>query len=174
MKKEPLIPEEINGIIRLIGEEWMLIGTYDAAHARANAMTASWGNVGVLWGEPVCICYVRPGRYTHRLIEETERLSFSFFGGEERFRRALALCGSVSGRDRDKLAEAGLTYVLTDGVPVFDGARLTVIGKKLYTGSLSADGFADVEIMRRHYPEHDLHDFYVCRIESCIYSEIEK
>lgn len=174
MEKDILMPEELNGVIRLIGEEWMLIGTYDAEHSRANAMTASWGNVGVLWGEPVCICYIRPSRYTHKLIGEVERLSLSFFGDGERYRRALALCGRVSGRDRDKLAQAGLTYVLSDGVPVFDGARLTVIARKLYTGSLSADGFADPEILRRHYPEHDLHDFYVCRIESCIYPESEK
>ena len=69
---------EVSDAIDLIGKEWMLIGAPDGDGA--NAMTASWGTLGVLWNKPVCICYIRPQRYTYGLAEESERLSFSFFG----------------------------------------------------------------------------------------------
>ena len=43
---------EVSDAIDLIGKEWMLIGAPDGEGA--NAMTASWGTLGVLWNKPVC------------------------------------------------------------------------------------------------------------------------
>ena len=153
----------VSDVIDLIGKEWMLIGAKDGDGA--NAMTASWGTLGVLWNKPVCICYIRPQRYTFGLAEKSDRLSFSFFGND--CRDALAHCGRFSGRDSDKLADAGLEYETVDGVPVFKKARLTLICKKLYADFLKKENFIVPEFLS-HYPTDDFHKFYVCEIEKAL------
>ena len=152
--------------IDLIGKEWMLIGAADGEGA--NAMTASWGTLGTLWRFPVCICFIRPQRYTFGLAEQNDRLSFSFFGEEKR--DALAYCGKYSGRDGDKLKATGLDYELVDGTPVFADARMTLICRKLYADDLKENCFIDKNVLS-HYAEKDYHRFYVCAIEKVLVKE---
>ena len=159
-----ITPSEASDAIDLIGKDWMLIGTADKKHGNANAMTASWGALGFLWNRPVCICFIRPQRYTFGLAKENERLSFSFFG--EEYRKALTFCGKESGRNGDKLEKAGLTYSMAYGVPVFDSARLTVIGRKLYSDEIKKTNFIDMSMLK-NYPAEDFHTFYICEIERC-------
>ena len=160
-------PEKAADAIELIGKEWMLIGCADEKNG-ANAMTASWGCLGTLWNKPVCICFIRPQRYTFGLAEKSERMSLSFFGNEKR--DALKYCGRYSGRDGDKLKECGLTYFMQDAVPVFDSARMTLIVRKLYADMLKEDSFLLPDELR-HYAAKDYHKFYICEIEKCIVRE---
>ena len=55
-----------------IGKQWMLLtgGNKD----NFNTMTASWGQLGVLWNKNVLTCYVRPTRYTYGYIEDVKVL----------------------------------------------------------------------------------------------------
>ena len=118
MSKKPLTPKELENVFRLVGKDWMLItaaGKTAEGQETVNAMTASWGGMGVLWNKPVAFCFIRPQRYTFTLTEQSERFSLSFF--TEAYRPALRLCGSKSGRDTDKLAEAGLTPAYENGTP---------------------------------------------------------
>ena len=99
-------PKQIDeNVIRLIGSQWMLVTAGNPAHF--NTMTASWGGLGFLWNRPVAFVFIRPQRYTFQFAEENSGLTLSFFG--EEYRDALKICGSRSGRDTDKVAEAGLT-----------------------------------------------------------------
>lgn len=157
---------EVSDAIDMIGKEWMMIGAPDGEGA--NAMTASWGTIGVLWNKPVCVCYIRPQRYTYELAEKSDRLSFSFFGKD--CRDALAYCGRHSGRDGDKLSEADLDYVMSDGVPVFERARLTLVCKKLYADFLRKENFIIPDELS-HYPTDDFHKFYICEIEKALIKE---
>ena len=167
MNKLKEIPvSEASNAIDLIGKEWMLIGAADGDGA--NAMTASWGTLGVLWSKPVCICFIRPQRYTYGLAEKADRLSFSFFGKEKR--DALAYCGKYSGRDGDKLKATGLDYEMTDGAPVFADARMTLICRKLYADDLKENCFIDKNMLA-HYAARDYHRFYVCEIEKVLVKE---
>ena len=56
-----ITPEEFSrSAFKLIGKEWMLITAPDAEkESGLNAMTASWGGLGVLWNVPVATIYVR-------------------------------------------------------------------------------------------------------------------
>ena len=108
MSFKEIKPEELNfNPFTRIGSDWMLLtaGTKD----KFNTMTASWGGAGVFWGKPAVTCYIRPQRYTKEFIDKEELFSVSFF--KDGHRDALKLCGSVSGRDHDKIKEAGLTPV---------------------------------------------------------------
>ena len=75
---EKIKPEELHeNPFSLIGEDWMLVAASDGE--RVNAMTASWGGVGILWGKKVAFIFVRPQRYTKELIDKSDKLSLSFF-----------------------------------------------------------------------------------------------
>ena len=86
-------------VFSMIGDQWMLVtaGTAETC----NTMTASWGGLGILWNKPVATAYIRPQRYTKQFMDENEYFTLSFFG--EEYRQQLALCGSKSGRDVDKV-----------------------------------------------------------------------
>ena len=156
-------PYKLDNALKLIGKDWMLITVKDGEGA--NAMTASWGCMGVLWNKPVAVCFIRPQRYTYGLAENEERMSLAFFG--EGYREALSLCGSKSGRDCDKLSLAGLTVSDVDGVPVIDQASTVVIGKKLYADDLKEDNFVD-KAMLDNYKSKDFHRIYVLEIQKVL------
>ncbi len=120
-----------------IGNEWMLItaGSGDSF----NTMTASWGQLGVLWNRNVLTCYIRPNRYTFGFIEDNECFTASFFS--EQYRKALSFCGAHSGRDCDKLKETGLTAAEFDGCTAFNEADLVLVCRKLYSYDLNEKNF---------------------------------
>ena len=136
-------PYELDNALKLIGKDWMLITARDGE--KVNAMTASWGCLGVLWNRPIAVCFIRPQRHTFGLAEEQDRLSLAFFGQDRR--DALSLCGTKSGRDCDKISEAGFTTSDADGVPVINEAQILVIGRKLYADYIKEDCFIDNKML---------------------------
>ncbi len=101
---------------KTIGQDWGLVsaGTKESA----NTMTISWGGVGVLWGKNVAFVFIRDSRFTKEFIDKNDFFSISFLG--KSFKNALSYCGSHSGRDCDKLAEAGLTWNYKHSIPFFE------------------------------------------------------
>ena len=93
-----------------ISKQWMLITAGD--EKKSNTMTASWGGLGIMWGKNVATAYIRPNRYTKEFVDANDTFTISFF--DESYRKALNICGSVSGRDKDKIKEAGLTPFFVD------------------------------------------------------------
>lgn len=159
---------ELGNALKLIGDDWMLITVKDEEGGRANAMTASWGALGVLWHKDVCICYVRPQRHTHKLLREQQRFSVAFM--PEEHRDALKICGTKSGRDTDKLSESGLHTVELDGVPMVKEASILLVCKKLYEDEIKEECFLESEVMAT-YKAKDYHTFYICEIEE-VYERI--
>ena len=152
--------KELGNAQKLIGDTWMLITVRDGE--RANAMTASWGSLGILWNKPVLTCFVRPQRHTYTLMESEERFSVAFM--PEEYRDALRLCGTKSGRDTDKIKAAGLSTEILDGVHAICEADTLLICKKLYAGDLEGSKFLSEELLS-NYKDGDFHRFYVCEIE---------
>ena len=157
-------PFELKGnIFHEINDEWMLI-TAENAEGKINTMTASWGGFGIMWGKPVCVCVIRPQRYTAEFVEENEMLSLSFL--EEGYREALKLCGTKSGRDCDKIADAGLTPIKLGNIYGFKEAKTVISGKKIYTDVIKEVGFIDKSIIDSKYPHRDYHKVFVCEIDT--------
>lgn len=159
-------PKEISeSAIRLIGDDWMLIGAESGG--KVNAMTASWGGLGVMWGKPCVFVFIRPQRYTYEFVSKSDTFSLSFF--DEAHREALKICGSKSGRNCDKIALAKLTPVVAEcGTPYFAEARISLICKKMYEGELSETGFIDRTQIAKWYPQKDFHRVFVASIESAL------
>jgi len=156
-------PYEIDNALKLIGKDWTLITARDGD--KINAMTASWGCMGVLWNKPVAVVFIRPQRHTFELVEKEEKISLAFFDGDKR--DALSLCGSKSGRDCDKLALAGLTSEEYGDVPIISEARLVLIGRKLYSDDLKKECFTDRALLD-NYKNGDYHRMYVLEIEKAL------
>ena len=150
-----------------IGREWMLCTA--GGEGKYNTMTCSWGHLGCLWNLPTAVCYVRPQRYTKEFIDREERYTLCFF--REEYKKALGYLGTKSGRDEDKVAATGLTPVFEEDYTYFAEAKLVLVCRKLYRGSLSADGFVDRSIIGEHYPNADFHDMYIGQIEKVLVSE---
>ncbi len=158
-----IAPAELENVCRLFGENWALITVADGD--KVNAMTASWGGVGILWHKPVAFIFVRPQRHTFTLVEKESTLSLCFL--DEEWRDALRLCGTKSGRDTDKLAEAGLTANHENGTPFVDESRLVILCRKLYAGDLEEACFLDPAEFS-HYKNKDFHRMYICEIEKVL------
>lgn len=162
MKK--LLPQEIqDNFIEIISREWMLVTAGTPEHF--NTMTASWGGVGFLWNKPVATIYVRPERYTYGFIEETERFSLSFLGSDHQ--AVHRITGSKSGRDTDKIAEAGLHPRFTEsGGILYEETRLGLECRVLYAADIQAEQFRDVTLMGQWYggKHGGLHRMYIGEI----------
>ncbi len=146
----------------LIGQQWMLITAGNKESF--NTMTASWGCLGWLWNKPVAFIFVRPERYTHDFLESGDFVTLSFF--PESCRKALQICGTKSGRDCDKVKEAGLIPIaLESGAVTFEQASLTVECRKLFKSDMKKSDFIDKEVLAKWYSEAGLHSVYVLEIE---------
>lgn len=155
-------PEEMkDNPFQAIGSDWMLIAAGD--EKKANAMTASWGGLGILWNKPVATAYIRPQRFTKGLVDEKEQFTLSFYG--EEYRKMLSYMGRVSGADEDKIAGSGLTLAMFDGVPAFEEARMVLVCRKLYAQELEECCFLDSGLVDKNYPEQDFHTMYIAEIQ---------
>lgn len=170
MSFKKISPYEIDdNVFTALDKDWMLITAPDKEkECGANAMTASWGGLGILWNKPVATIYVRPQRYTYSLTEENNKISLSFF--DEKYRDALKICGTKSGRDMDKITSCGMTISEELGTPIINEARLTLICKKLYADDLKEECFHDNSPLAC-YPKRDYHRFYICEIEEVLVKE---
>lgn len=158
-------PEELNeNVFQMIGKKWMLITAEKAG--RANTMTASWGGLGVLFGKPVAFFFIRPQRYTKEFVDGADRVSLSFF--DEKYRDVLNYCGTVSGRDEDKIAKTGLSLTHEAGVPCFEEAETTLIVRKLYNQQMTPESFLDPAVMEKWFADRDFHTIYVAEIEDVL------
>ena len=160
--------ELTNNFFKEINEEWMLITAVNE-EGKVNTMTASWGGFGIMWGKPVCVCVIRPQRYTNEFVSNSDRLTLSFLGGGNR--DALKICGTKSGRDSNKIAEAGLDIIREDDYAYFAQSRLTFVAKKIYVDEIKEGNFLDRTIIDSKYPLRDYHIVYVCEIEKVLEKE---
>ena len=109
MKKEINVFNYADQIVRQLQQGVLLISH---AEGKTNAMTISWGALGIDFGEPVFTTYVRSGRFTRELIDKSGEFTVAVpLGDNPVAKKALGFCGSRTGREIDKLKEAGLTTV---------------------------------------------------------------
>lgn len=122
-----------DNVFDLIGNQWMLVTAGNKESY--NTMTASWGGLTYVWERPSTIMYIRDSRYTYQFLQREESFTLSFF--TEQYRGALRICGTKSGRDTDKVKEAGLTPVETpSGLMSFAQARMIIECKKMLVQEL--------------------------------------
>lgn len=144
-----------------ISKEWILITAGD--EKKSNTMTASWGGLGIMWGKNIATAYIRPQRYTKEFVDANDTFTFSFL--PEEYRKALNVCGTVSGKNvEDKWAEAGLHPYYVDGTTAVEEADLVFVCKKQYHQQMLPECFDETENDAKWYPEKDYHVMYMAEI----------
>jgi flavin reductase (DIM6/NTAB) family NADH-FMN oxidoreductase RutF len=143
-------------------KEWFALTVGDFAAGKFNSMTVSWGSLGILWGYPFAQVVVRPTRHTHSFSEEFDNFTLCAFA--QRYRAALNILGSKSGRDLDKIALAKLTPAASQWIssPAFAEAELVLECRKIYRDKIDPAGFLDPSIDKNY--ANDYHTVYFGRV----------
>ncbi|MFI3281964.1 MAG: flavin reductase family protein [Rikenellaceae bacterium] len=152
--------------IKLIGQDWMLIGA--GTPERSNAMTASWGSLGFYSNQPIVTIFVRPERYTYQFIESSTHFTLTVLDAERK--DAHMIFGKMSGRDCDKAALAGVTPIFTElGNPTFEEGRVVIECRKIFSQTMPQGAFVDQDIYNRWYGagHGGDHVMYMGVIENC-------
>ena len=162
MKKQVNVWEYAGHIMENMGKGILLTTKADG---KANTMTIGWGTVGIQWGKPIFIAFVRESRFTKELLEKTGEFTVNVPMGQVD-KNILAVCGTKSGRDMDKFAQLGLTT--EDGetvdVPAIKELPLTLECKVIYKQDQNPKAIAP-EYDSRYYAkgtanEDDYHTAY--------------
>lgn len=148
----------------LIGNKWMLVSA-KRKDGSVNAMTASWGGLGVMWGKDVAFVVIRPQRYTKEFVDDSDRFTLTFF--DKSYKKMLGYMGSVSGRDEDKMTKSELT-VIGEDAPYYEECYMALVCKKLFAQDWKKESFIDKEIIGKWYPNEDFHTLYVAEIEQVL------
>lgn len=127
---------------------------------KINTMTISWGNVGYEWNRPIFTVLVRKSRYTHELIENSEDFTVSI-PLSNNLKKALAVCGSKSGRDIDKFKECNLTLDKSQSVdtPIIGECELHYECKIVYKQEMNPQ-LLSKHIVESSYADGDYHTLY--------------
>jgi len=153
-------------VFTMFEKEWALLtaGTKE----RFNAMTVSWGAMGILWNKPVVTVYVRPTRYTYSFMEDQDWFTVSFY--PKIHKETLSVMGTKSGRDVDKVALCGLNPVDLGSTMTFLESRLTFVCRKIYWNDLDQSHFLD-PVIQKNYPKQDYHRMYIGEIIQVLTNE---
>lgn len=150
MKENINIADWAGRITDALGKGGILLNTNNN---KFNAMVIGWGALGRCWNKPVFTVYVREGRYTKDQIDATGEFTVSIplEGTDANITR---ICGSMSGNDIDKAAEANLTLedaqvINTPGVREYP---ITLECKVLYAQRQNPS-MLPFEIFKGMYPQ---------------------
>ncbi len=120
---------------------------------KVNTMTIGWGTLGVEWGLPIFVAFVREGRFTREHLDASMEFTINVPYGDFD-RKILGYCGAKSGRDTDKIADLALTPVDSDLVkaPGIKELPLTLECRVLYRQLQDKDSIPEF-IRKKMYPE---------------------
>ncbi|MBQ3000780.1 MAG: flavin reductase family protein [Oscillospiraceae bacterium] len=134
------------------------------ADGQVDTMTIGWGTMGVQWGKPIFIAYVRESRHTKTLVDKNPEFTINVpYGAYDK--SILGFCGTKSGRDTDKIKELGLHLEEgeTVAVPAIRELPLTLECKVIYKQEQVKEAIAP-DALERYYPEGDFHTAYYGQI----------
>lgn len=123
------------------------------AGGKTNSMTIGWGTMGIEWGRPVFVAFVREHRFTRQQLDANPQFTVNVPLGQYDA-HILSYCGTHSGAQTDKAADLHLTLV--DGekvaVPAIRELPLTLECQVLYRQKQDLPAFPP-DIQARYYPQ---------------------
>jgi len=163
MKREKVNYTEFFGpTMEKLPSPGLLLGVYQPNGA-ANIMTIGWGTIGFCWGMPIWTVLVRPSRYTYQGMEYSG--CFTVNVPSAGMSKAMAICGSKSGRDTDKFAVCGLTQEKAQNVlaPCVAECPIVYECQIIHASDILPEKLAD-EIITSAYKDGDYHRVYFGKI----------
>ena len=152
MKRKINVWEYAPQILENVGKGVLLTTKADGI---VDTMTIGWGTLGIQWGKPIFIAFVRESRYTKELVDKNLEFTVNVPYGELD-KSILGVCGTKSGRDMDKIKELGLTLEEpeTISVPGIKELPLTLECKVIYRQDQDPAAI-NQENTDRYYPRND-------------------
>ncbi len=137
-----------------------------AADNTVNTMTIGWATIGYIWQKPIFMVAVRDSRHTFTLLEKTDNFTVTIPVSDD-YNKAIAFCGTKSGRDFDKFARCNLQQKPAKSVtsPVIDIPGVHYECKIIYKSPMD-NAFLD-PALERLYPNKDYHTLYFGEILAC-------
>ena len=155
---------------KLLAKPGALLTTMDR-DGKANVMAIGWAHIGIVWSRRVCIVYVRPSRHSYTCLEQLRQ--FTVNTATEQMAPAVELCGTVSGRDKDKFAAAKLTVMAAQKV------KPPIIEKCILHYECNVLGYNDLllpnlqrDVLDSCYSNGDFHRVWFGEIIAC-YGNVE-
>ncbi len=145
-------------------------GIFLVSGKEGNPMTIGWGTIGRIWGKPIFTVLVRPSRYTHGLLENTEEFSVNV--PTEKLKDKLEYCGEHSGRDVNKVTVCGFTLKrgINISVPYIEECPLHYERRVIHKNRVIPENLGDL-ITKEYYSDGDYHTIYFGEILG-IYREV--
>jgi flavin reductase (DIM6/NTAB) family NADH-FMN oxidoreductase RutF len=143
--------------------------TVKAADA-LNTMTIGWTTIGFIWQKPIMMVAVRPTRHTFGIIEKAQDFTVTIPSGD--MSKAIAFCGTKSGRDVDKFKMCNLETADGRNVasPIIKMSGIHYECKIVLKSAMNA-AFLDKEYDKSLYPQKDYHTLYFGEIVACYETE---
>jgi flavin reductase (DIM6/NTAB) family NADH-FMN oxidoreductase RutF len=131
-----------------------------------NTMTIGWSMFGVIWNKRIMMVAVRHTRHTFGIIESAADFTVTVPEGD--MSKELAVCGTKSGRDIDKLKECNLETVgsLKLASPVIKTSGRHYECKKVYKSAMDPV-FLDKGYDSAIYQLKDYHTLYYGEVLAC-------
>ena len=149
MKEKINITDYANLITRALPKGILL----NTKGEKFNSMVIAWGHIGTLWGRPTFHVYVRKGRFTRTQLDQTGEFTISvpLDIADPSINK---ICGWQSGRNIDKVKEAGLELEDAEviGTPGVRQYPLTIECKVLYSQDQDLSRIPE-EIREKMYPQ---------------------
>jgi len=148
---------QVADLMAQLAEPGLLLVVPDAAR-EANVMTIGWAAFGRVWRQPMCMVLVRASRYTFDLLNRAG--VFTVNRMPPGFEEGIEHCGTVSGRDVDKIAEQGWTVRngVTQPAPYIAEAALHLECRTVFTARVTTE--LDSRLLTECYPRDDFHTIY--------------
>ena len=139
----------------------LIVGTSKAG--KSNVMTIGWGFIGTFWRTPIFIIAVRPTRYTHKFIEETNEFTVNV--PAEDMDKIVETCGTVSGRKTDKIKECKLALKKAKKIktPIIKQCRIHYECQVVHKLKINPK-HVPPHIKQEFYPKLNYHTLYFGRI----------
>ena len=148
--------------VQALADPGLLLVSLDK-RGRPNVMTIGWGSIGRYWAKPVFVVPVRESRYTYGCMNGCGDFTVNVL--PRKLADLAAFCGTVSGRDHDKLAEANLTAAPSLSVksPIIEECVLSYECKVVHVNDMVPKTLAE-DLAGACYPKGDYHRLYFGQI----------
>jgi flavin reductase (DIM6/NTAB) family NADH-FMN oxidoreductase RutF len=135
-----------------------------------NTMTIGWATFGFIWQKPVMMVAVRDSRHTFGIMEKASDFTVTIPSSD--MSRAIAFCGTKSGRDVDKFKMCNLETAEGQNVvsPIIKIAGIHFECKIVYKTAMNPVHL-DKDYDKSLYPQKDYHTLYFGEILACYETE---
>ena len=149
MKKEIKVFDYANQILEALPKGILLT---TKTEEKVNTMIIGWGTIGIEWGKPVFVAYVRESRFTKVQLDKNPEFTINI-PLDTIDPTIFRVCGSKSGYDMDKIKDLNLTLEESNhiSVPGIKELPLTLECKVIYQSFQDAKSLP-AEIVDKFYP----------------------